>query len=389
MPKSAKRERIASQSRGVDDAAQLRAVKREKVNAGDRVDDESSRPSEQDAVRRRALRSDYLAVKNLISEKRDDLMCPDSEKFGLLINEVEKLHEQVQKPREQVADAEALLDITNTLWTSVKSQSSAGISPSDFVTALLNNFSQPRGGDDHVSVNWKEIGLAVLPIFKNAHGCCTMLGPMSTELKQRKAVVRSKRVKPTTTDRPDEIDDTQTEEKTDTDKNMSTIFDILRRKKRVRLEALILNRNSFAQTVENLFALSFLVKDGRAELSVDANGFHIVSPRNAPSAEDVASRKVTYHHFVFRFDFKDWKVMMDSLPAGEELMPHRSPPNTTPASQEEQAAYDSQTALPTTPIRKLSRNRGRVVQEESIVEESPENDDATGSNVFRRSKRKI
>ena len=74
----------------------------------------------------------------------------------------------------------------------------------------------------------------------------------------------------------EQIDDTQTEEKTDTDKNMSTIFDILRRKKRVRLEALILNRNSFAQTVENLFALSFLVKDGRAELSVDANGFHIV-----------------------------------------------------------------------------------------------------------------
>ncbi|XP_009375033.2 non-structural maintenance of chromosomes element 4 homolog A [Pyrus x bretschneideri] len=389
MPTSAKRERSASQTRGVDEAAQLRAMKREKVNAGDRVDDESAIPSEKDAVRRRALRSDYLAVKNLISEKRDDLMCSDLEKFGLLINKVEKLHEQVQKPREQVADAEALLDITNTLWTSVKSQSSAGISPSDFVTALLSNFSQPRGGDDHVTVNWKGIGSSVLPIFKSAHGCCTMLGPMSTDLKQRKAVVRSKRVKPTTTDRPDEIDDTQTEEKTDTDKNMSTIFDILRRKKRSRLEALILNRNSFAQTVENLFALSFLVKDGRAELSVDANDFHIVSPRNAPSAEDVASRKVTYHHFVFRFDFKDWKVMMDSLPVGEELMPHRFPPNSTRTSQGEPASSGSQTALPPTPIRKLSRNRGRVVLEESIAEESPENDEATGTNVFRRSKRKL
>lgn len=31
------------------------------------------------------------------------------------------------------------------------------------------------------------------------------LGPMNTELKQRKAVVRSKHAKPTTTDRPDEV----------------------------------------------------------------------------------------------------------------------------------------------------------------------------------------
>ncbi|BFG33479.1 hypothetical protein CerSpe_197530 [Prunus speciosa] len=395
MPKSAKRQRTRSQSRDVDDAEQLRAVKRERVNANaGRVENESDLPSEQDSVQRRTLRSDYLAVKNLISEKRDDLMCPESERFCLIINKVEKLHEQVQKPREQVADAEALLDITNTLWTSVKSQSSAGISPSDFVTCVLNNFKQLNSSlasqeDAPVSIKWKDIGLAVSPIFKRAHGCCTMLGPMNTELKQRKAVVRSKHAKPTTTDRPDEIDDTQGEEKTDTDKNMSTMFDILRRNKRVRLEGLILNRKSFAQTVENLFALSFLVKDGRAEITVDANGSHLVSPRNAPAANLVASREVVYGHFVFRFDFKDWKLMKDMLPVGEELMPHRSPPNSLPASQEEPAAYSSQTALPTTPIRKLSRNRGRLVQEESVVEESPENDDAAGTNVVRRSKRKL
>lgn len=83
------------------------------------------------------------------------------------------------------------------------------------------------------------------------------------------------------------------------------------------------------------------------------------------------------------------QLMKDMLPVGEELMPHRSPPNSLPASQEEPAAYSSQTALPTTPIRKLSRNRGRLVQEESVVEESPENDDAAGTNVVRRSKRKL
>lgn len=67
---------------------------------------------------------------------------------------------------------------------------------------------------------------------------------------------------------------------TDTDLNMSTMFEILKKKKKVELSCLILNRRSFAQTVENLFALSFLAKDGRVKIAVEANGSHIVCKCN-------------------------------------------------------------------------------------------------------------
>lgn len=88
----------------------------------------------------------------------------------------------VQKPREQVADAEALLDITSTLVTSVKSQSNEGVTPTDFVSCLLTMFgeanssrSSSQGNNNaQMSINWKDVGLAVSPFLSTCHGCSTM-----------------------------------------------------------------------------------------------------------------------------------------------------------------------------------------------------------------------
>lgn len=84
----------------------------------------------------------------------------------------------VQKPREQVADAEALLDITNSLVTTVKAHSNGGVTPSDFVSCLLGDFGQEGGSSSRTeedgNIHWKDVGLAVSHVFKGAPGCCTM-----------------------------------------------------------------------------------------------------------------------------------------------------------------------------------------------------------------------
>ncbi|CAH8330374.1 unnamed protein product [Eruca vesicaria subsp. sativa] len=370
----------------------VRSVKKEEKqkNKGvaDSVQIEEPLPTqeeEQGISDRRILRSQYLALINKISDSKDDLTSVDSDKFSRIFSEFENLHQRVQKPREQVADAEAFLDIANTIMSSVKSHSANGVSPAEFVNALVNGFGQASLRIDEtspVSIKWKDLGLAVCSTVFISCGCSTMLGPLDTELKERKRAVYRKRTKPGEGERPEEVDDTQSEEKTDTDKNMAVMFNILRQKKRVRLENFVLNRRSFAQTVENLFALSFLAKDGRVEIIVDKNGSHFALPRNAPAANLVMSGEVIYNHFVFRLDFIDWKLMSQLVPMGEELMPHRE--TATASSSCPSASADFSKDSQTTPIRKLSRNRGFVVQEDTVVEDSPDIESVGTRKRFKR-----
>lgn len=82
----------------------------------------------------------------------------------------------MQKPREQVADAEALLDITNSLINSVKAHSASGITPANFVSSLLREFGHQSGSIEgsRSSKFWKDVGVAVSHVFRSAPGCSTM-----------------------------------------------------------------------------------------------------------------------------------------------------------------------------------------------------------------------
>ncbi|KAL5060857.1 hypothetical protein RYX36_032461, partial [Vicia faba] len=132
--------------------------------------------------------------------KKDDLLNVDSDKFDSILSKFDKLHDQVKKPREQVADTEALLDLTRTLVGSVKSLVNEGVTPSQFVSSLIQRYAPSPNS----SIDWPKLGTSVSSIFLTVHGSSTMLGPMENQLKQRKTIVSRKQTPHSaTTDRPE------------------------------------------------------------------------------------------------------------------------------------------------------------------------------------------
>ncbi len=78
-----------------------------------------------------------------------------------------------------MADAEALLELIQTLLNCVRSHNSEGITPTDFVTCLLKQFGQQSGPsisteESGNALVWKDIGVAASHVFKKCSGCCTM-----------------------------------------------------------------------------------------------------------------------------------------------------------------------------------------------------------------------
>ncbi|KAF9650575.1 hypothetical protein BDM02DRAFT_3111832 [Thelephora ganbajun] len=177
--------------------------------------------------------------------------------------------------------------------------------------------------DDTTPLKWDKIGRKALAKSRRVPVMDFMLGPLSVEQKKR---AQSKRIRLEKHDedlrRPQEIteEDIQRSEN-ETTKNVTNIQRILDANGAVNLFKFIINPNDFAQSVENLFYLSFLIRDGSCSLEVE-KGEPVIFSVEKPTQQEYDDG-LTRRQFVFEFDQETWKRAIEVYSITECIVPAR------------------------------------------------------------------
>ncbi|NXX70766.1 EID3 inhibitor, partial [Spizella passerina] len=69
----------------------------------------------------------------------------------------------------------------------------------------------------------------------------------------------------------------------------------------------VIDPNSFARTVENMFHVSFLARDGLAQIKLDEDEMPIIEPVKLSQGGEEDSRAAARNQVVISLDQKEWK----------------------------------------------------------------------------------
>ncbi|KAK9844620.1 hypothetical protein WJX74_004834 [Apatococcus lobatus] len=210
-----------------------------------------------------------------------DLSNPESRSLQAAASKLDDLSNQITIPREQALDSEIFCGITEKGVEMAKKMRSGtqGQCPGDVIRRLRAIFlTSEYAPDEQIDPNdfdWAALSQLASHHFCSAPGVACMLGPMNAEVKARKVPQQRAKKQP-----PGQLQTTQkvdvaTEKDKDvkeTDANMEEMWTVLKSVQEADFLELCVNHTSFAQTVENVFALSFLVRDGRVKLMASAHG---------------------------------------------------------------------------------------------------------------------
>ncbi|KAL9006357.1 MAG: hypothetical protein Q9188_000893 [Gyalolechia gomerana] len=85
----------------------------------------------------------------------------------------------------------------------------------------------------------------------------------------------------------------------------------------------VINPKSFGQTVENLFYVSFLIRDGDVEVGQDDDTLPTLVPLERKSRDEQAAG-AQKHQAVFHLDFEIWEDLIEAFDIRQSVIPHRA-----------------------------------------------------------------
>ncbi|KAL7271069.1 hypothetical protein RUND412_006200 [Rhizina undulata] len=303
----------------------------------------------QDPNERRVVRRAYRDLSKLLRESGQDYLQPNSDGIRDIFLQAERLFKRVKQTSDAILDSRLLVaaaDLTVQKATRLEfGNVTARIDVDEFVgksiTFMRNNGQKERHSNEEQarldvnSLNWARLGKAAFKENKRPAACDFLLGPLSIikmnrVTKPRRAPLEKNWNKVIRPKESSGTDVHRTENKTI--KLVKMLYGIVKHYWMENPEAeahglnlfkFVMNPQSFGQTVENIFYLSFLVKDGHIALSIkdDIPILHLTEPLEASDRGVFAP---SWNQVIFPITMWHWKEIIKVFEIKEPMIPTRA-----------------------------------------------------------------
>ncbi|KAJ2865783.1 hypothetical protein GGH94_001993 [Coemansia aciculifera] len=276
----------------------------------------------------RNLLSDAVTRKNEYMTDSGSLLLEDLERANSLFNKVDRTVEGILDSRFLILSADIGAQRAHQLRID-----SAAFDALEYIEKVRESLYAASGNPDEQHMpgskpNWAAMGSIAARFSRRAPRFSCIYGPLMTEPKERRRIkTGTKRDNAAlAASRQEAQIETMGEsdvkrQENQTTKLVKTVHKILTQVGPINLFQLVINPASFSQSVENIFYVSFLIRDGRAFID-DQSGQPMIEACEPPQQDDYQSG-LTKKQLIFSLDQSTWREIIDVYAIDESIIPSR------------------------------------------------------------------
>ncbi|XP_024411555.2 non-structural maintenance of chromosomes element 4 homolog A [Desmodus rotundus] len=316
----------------------------EPSDSGDEMVDPATLEVETDHGLCRQIRHQYRALINSVQQNREDILNA-SDKLTEVLEEANTLFNGVSRAREAVLDAHFLV-LASDLGKEKAKQLRSDLNSFDmlrYVETLLTHMGvNPLEAEDLVRDedssdfefivydSWKISGKTAENTFNKTHTFHFLLGSIQGERPVPKPrAERPRRVHTAEKEKemPEQLKRMEESHQEATEKEVERILGLLQTYFRedpytpMSFFDFVIDPHSFPRTVENIFHVSFIVRDGFARIKLDQDRLPIIEPVNiSEENEGVDQNTQIRNQGIIALSYHDWKEIVKTFEISEPVI---------------------------------------------------------------------
>ncbi|NXK79121.1 NSE4A protein, partial [Amazona guildingii] len=263
-------------------------------------------------------------------ENREDMLSSKSDRLTEALEEANKLFSGVSSAREAALDAQFLVlasnlgkEKANELHSDMTTFDSL-VFAEDLLTFMgINRIEVEENDSDSESISgylpsdaWHKLGEETEKYFRRAPSFHYMLGSFKSDPPvPRQRIERQKKATGTEEKRamPAQLKKMEESHQEATEKEVERILGLLQTHFQndpstpISFFDLVIDPNSFARTVENIFHVSFIIRDGFARIKLDEDKLPIIEPSEDNEEREDGRSAGARNQVVLSLNYKEWK----------------------------------------------------------------------------------